>query len=219
VLFMLEKLPIELGQSLQGQRAGMQNIGYHRLLASRRVPRIGLHSSAFGNLEHIPSRYTADGEGISPPLEWYGIPDGAASLALLVEDGDSPTPQPLVHAIAINLDPDRRILAECTLMIGDDDLPADIDLGLNSMLTRGWLPPDPPPGHGEHRYAFQLFALAHGPLLPSAVGRHELLDAILERGLAAGCLIGTYERPLRAATGEITDDAAARSQQLAASIG
>jgi Raf kinase inhibitor-like YbhB/YbcL family protein len=195
----LEKLPIGFGQALKEHRAGLQNIVYHRLLGERRVARIGVHSSAFGNMEPIPVRYTADGEGLSPPLEWYGIPDGAAAIAVVVEDGDAPTTQPLVHAIAVNLDSDRRILSERALMIGDDDLPADIDLGLNSMLKRGWLPPDPPPGHGEHRYAFQVFALSSGPVLPSGVGRHEVLEAILKRALAAGCLLGTYERPHRAA--------------------
>jgi Raf kinase inhibitor-like YbhB/YbcL family protein len=215
----LEKIPIELGQALKGQRAGMQNIVYHRLLAIRRVPRIGVHSPAFGNMERMPTRYCGDAEGISPPLEWYGIPDGTASVAVLVEDGDAPTPQPLVHAIAINLDPDLRILGECALMISDDDLPTEVDLGLNSMLKRGWLPPDPPPGHGEHRYAFQVFALAHGPLLPSAAGRHEVLEAILGRGLAAGCLIGTYERPLRVCTKESASDDDAGSHQLTPDLG
>jgi Raf kinase inhibitor-like YbhB/YbcL family protein len=205
----LEKIPPVLGQALKEHRAGLQKIVYHRLLGERRVARIGVHSAAFGNMEPIPVRYTADGEGLSPPLEWYGIPDGAAAVAVVIEDGDAPTAQPLVHAIAVNLDPDRRILPESALTIGDDDLPTDIDLGLNSMLRRGWLPPDPPPGHGEHRYAFQVFALSAGPALPSAVGRHEVLEAILARALAAGCLLGTYERPHRAANEAGDEDAEA----------
>jgi phosphatidylethanolamine-binding protein (PEBP) family uncharacterized protein len=56
------------------------------------------------------------------------------------------------------------------------------------------LPPDPPPGHGVHRYLFQVFALEAGPAFDEEPGRDAVLAAIRERGLASGCLIGTYER-------------------------
>ena len=46
-----------------------------------------------------------------------------------------------------------------------------------------------------HRYAFQLFALETGPAFDATPGRDAVLAAIRERGLASGCLIGTYERP------------------------
>jgi Raf kinase inhibitor-like YbhB/YbcL family protein len=204
----LEKLPLGLGQALAGQRAGLENIAYHRLLAIRKVPLVAVHSSAFNQLEHIPVRYTADGDGISPPLEWFAIPGGATSVVVMVEDGDSPTPHPLVHAIAVNLDPERRLLGEGALMMGEDDQPAEVDLGLNSLLKRGWTPPDPPPGHGRHRYGFQVFALREGPALHTAAGRHEVLNAILSRAIAAGCLIGTYERAERVRVDERTDEEA-----------
>jgi len=215
---MLEKLPIELGYALKSQRAGVQNIVYHRLLADRKVPRIAIHSSGFRNMERIPVRFTADGDGGSPPLEWFGIPDGTGSLVLIVEDGDSPTPHPLVHAIAINLDPDFRMLIEGALIVGDDDAPMDIDMGLNSLLKRGWLPPDPPPGHGEHRYAFQIFALSAGPALPSSAGRHEVSEAIMERARAAGCLMGTYERPRRISNDQSANDDEMVGAQLTPAI-
>jgi Raf kinase inhibitor-like YbhB/YbcL family protein len=202
----LEKLPLEVGYALKGQRAGVENIAFHRLLAHRQVPRIGVNSPAFGNMERLPVRFTADGDGVSPPLEWYGIPDGAASIAIMVEDADSPTPHPLVHAIAVNLDSDRRSLDEGALMIGDDDVPMDIDLGLNSLLKRGWIAPDPPPGHGEHRYAFQVFAFEAAPALPNAAGRHEVFEAILAHAIAAGCLLATYERPRRIEANESAND-------------
>src|SRR5215468_10402113 len=49
------------------------------------------------------AKYTADGAGVSPPLQWKGVPDAAGSVVLLVEDADSPTRHPLVHAIAYDL--------------------------------------------------------------------------------------------------------------------
>lgn len=54
---------------------------------------------------------------------------------------------------------------------------------------------DPPPGHGEHRYAFQLFALGAGEPFRGTPGREEVMRAIQERGVASGMLIGTYTRP------------------------
>ena len=67
--------------------------------------------------------------------------------------------------------------------------------GRNSYLQAGWLPPDPPPGHGVHRYAFQLFALEAGPAFEGTPGRDAVVEALKERALASGLLIGTYERP------------------------
>jgi Raf kinase inhibitor-like YbhB/YbcL family protein len=204
----LEKLPLEIGHALSGQRAGLENVAYHRLLATRKVPLVEVHSTAFEQLGRIPVRYTADGDGLSPPLEWFQIPDAASSLVLMVEDADSPTPHPLVHAIAVNIEPERRLLGEGALLVADDGLPNALNLGLNSLLKRGWTPPDPPPGHGQHRYAFQVFALNDGPALHAAAGRHEVLDAIFSRACAAGCLIGAYERPERVRVQDmVTEDA------------
>ncbi len=45
-----------------------------------------------------------------------------------------------------------------------------------------------------HRYAFQLFALTDGKAFSDAPGRKELAEAIRDRAVAIGCLIGTYER-------------------------
>jgi hypothetical protein len=56
------------------------------------------------------------------------------------------------------------------------------------------LPPDPPPGHGIHRYVFQVFALHSGTAFSSVPGRHELFDAVKARAIAGGYVIGTYAR-------------------------
>jgi phosphatidylethanolamine-binding protein (PEBP) family uncharacterized protein len=47
-----------------------------------------LESSAFDRAQAIPSRYTCDGEDLSPPLRWANVPDEARSRALLVDDPD-----------------------------------------------------------------------------------------------------------------------------------
>jgi phosphatidylethanolamine-binding protein (PEBP) family uncharacterized protein len=69
-----------------------------------------------------------------------------------------------------------------------------LHVGRNSSLQPTWLPPDPPPGHGVHRYAFQLFALAGTPLFSEAPGRDEVFEALRDHAVASGLLIGTCER-------------------------
>jgi Raf kinase inhibitor-like YbhB/YbcL family protein len=189
---MLGKLPESLGHALQGQRAGLDKILFNRIDLRTGTARLEVMSLAFADHAPIPMLYTADGEATSPPLSWRGVPPGTESVALIVEDADSPTPEPLVHAIAVDIDPQRDALAEGELVEESDA--SDVNLGRNSYLRQAWLPPDPPPGHGPHRYAFQVFALGPGKAFSKAPGRDELAEAIRERALASGCLIGTYER-------------------------
>jgi phosphatidylethanolamine-binding protein (PEBP) family uncharacterized protein len=189
---MLEKLPAGVGHALQSRRAGLEATVSHRLRNVSPLARIEVHSSAFETGQSIPVQYTADGAGLSPPLEWKGIPDTAARLVIVVEDADSPTPHPLVHAIVVHNDLQRCSLAEGALK-SPDHRGVGMQTGRNSYLSQAWLPPDPPPGHGPHRYIFQVFALRGGSF-SEAPGRHEVFRAIEEDGLAAGYCIGTYER-------------------------
>ena len=113
---------------------------------------------------------------------------------LLVEDADSPTPSPLVHAIVVGLAAGDGALAEGALPSADHE-GAGLEVGRNSYLQAAWLPPDPPPGHGVHRYAFQLFALDALPSFSATPGRDEVIDALRAHAIASGLLIGTCERP------------------------
>jgi Raf kinase inhibitor-like YbhB/YbcL family protein len=195
---MLEKLPDVIGHVLQGARAGLDKILFNRIDLRNGTAQIQISSLAFSDHAPIPPRFTADGEGLSPPLQWRGVPETAASLVLIVEDADSPTSEPLVHVIAVDIDPKTNALEEGALMAPEDDSDTPLDtrlsLGRNSLLGHAWTPPDPPPGHGVHRYAFQMFALAAGEPFSKTPGRDEVEDAVRERAFASGCLIGTYAR-------------------------
>ncbi|AKJ31545.1 YbhB/YbcL family Raf kinase inhibitor-like protein [Caldimonas brevitalea] len=191
---MLEKLPDAVGHALRHQRAGLEKLAYSKVDLRAGMAAIEVTSLAFADHAPIPPPYTADGRGLSPPLQWAGVPATAGSLVLIVEDADAPTPQPLVHAIAVELPPEDGSLPEGALQSSDDDA-ADLKIGRNSYLQSRWLPPDPPPGHGVHRYAFQIFALAPGARFSGTPGRDEVLEVLAEHAVASGCLIGTYERP------------------------
>ena len=190
---MLEKLPDAIGHALRGQRAGLEKTAFQSIDLRAGMAQIAVTSLAFADHAPIPARYTADGPGVSPPLQWSGVPKGAASLLLIVEDADSPTPHPLVHAIVVDLAPVDGALAEGALPSRDHD-GSDVRTGRNSYLQSGWLPPDPPPGHGEHNYAFQLFALAGAPDPGVNPRRSALIRVMAGHVLAAGLLTGTYSR-------------------------
>lgn len=205
---MLEKLPDAVGHALRSQRAGLDKTAFQAVDLRAGMAALTVSSLAFVDHAPIPERYTADGPGLSPPLQWIGVPPDAASLALIVEDADAPTPQPLVHAIVVDLEGADGALAEGALPSDDND-GSGLHVGRNSYLQAAWLPPDPPPGHGVHRYAFQLFALAAGAAFDGTPGRDAVLAAIKEHGLASGCLIGTYERPDASIKAPVEDGAPA----------
>lgn len=190
---MLENVPAAIGQALKGVRGKREDLVYADP-AFADVPNvIQITSTAFGPDGAIPAVHTEDGEGLSPPLEWIGVPPEAEALVLLVEDQDSPTPKPLVHAILPALEARDGALATGALP-GKDHAGTVETVGRNSFWQRAWLPPDPPTGHGPHRYVFQLFAL-DAPLDGNSIsGRGALVSALKGHVLAMGTMIGTYER-------------------------
>ena len=190
---MLQNLPDFVGHALRDQRAGLDQIAFRRLPLRGGQGAIAVTSLAFVDHGPLPVLYTADGQAVSPPVQWSGVPAAATSVVLIVEDADSPTPHPLVHAIAVGLPAQDGALGEGALD-ADVQAPDDARLGRNSYMRQGWLPPDPPPGHGRHRYAFQVFALAGNATLPETPGRDALMEVLEQDAIASGMIIGTYER-------------------------
>jgi Raf kinase inhibitor-like YbhB/YbcL family protein len=188
---MLEKIPSSLGRAMRRARAGAEGLVYN-LLAD--IPaEITVTSSAFLDEGQLPARFTADGPGRSPPLAWRGAPAHTAELALLIEDPDAPMPHPLVHAIAWKLLGSEGSIGEGALCSAGHPSEGP-PIGRNSYFSRGYLPPDPPSGHGPHRYAFELFALDVPTRFRSTPGRTAMIDLLTEHAIAKGMLIGTYVR-------------------------
>lgn len=202
---MLEHIPHWLGSALKGLRAGANKLAIVQPeLGSFEV--LHLASPAFANGGRLPERFTADGEGVSPPLFWTGVPEGTECLALIVEDPDAPAPQPLVHAVVWGLPVDGDLKEGAIRADGAGDAEGR-DVGRNSYLGEGWLPPDPPTGHGPHNYAFQLFALGGGCEIGDNPGRSALVKAMAGHVLAAGLLTGVYSRGEEAPTGLVGETA------------
>jgi len=149
-----------------------------------------LTSTAFEDGGPIPSLYTCDDQGISPPLAWEAPPVATQSFALICDDPDAPG-RTWVHWVMYNIPPEARSLAA--------DLPADATLpdgtqqGQNSWPRTGYGGPCPP--SGTHRYIFNLYALDTPlDLEPDATDKAALLDAMEGHVLAEITLTGLYER-------------------------
>src|SRR5215467_6043491 len=106
-------------------------------------------SSAFNEGGNIPSKFTCDGSDTSPPLQIAGVPSGAKSLVLIVDDPDAPGGL-FTHWLAWNIDPGTGRLAE-------KGLPRGAIQGVNDFGRQGYSGPCPP--SGTHRYFFRLFVL------------------------------------------------------------
>jgi len=117
-----------------------------------------LTSPAFAKGDSIPIKFTCEGENISPPLAWHGVPENTRSLVLIVNDPDAPDPKaPKItwdHWVLYNLPVTSTQLPEGVMT---DNLPAGTEEGLNSWGTAGYGGPCPPVG--RHRYFHKLYAL------------------------------------------------------------
>jgi len=148
---------------------------------------LSLTSPAFAANEPIPRKYTGEGEDVSPPLSWSGVPAGTKELALLCDDPDAPQPTPWVHWVAYAIPPTLTSLPE--------KAHGNILEGQNDFGRRGYNGPLPPQGHGVHHYHFRLYALDQPLQRGPGLTKEQLLAAISKHTLAAGKLVGTYERP------------------------
>jgi Raf kinase inhibitor-like YbhB/YbcL family protein len=153
-----------------------------------------LRSPAFSNGDPIPRRYSGDGEDLSPPLSWTGLPPRAVRLALIVDDPDAPTSRPWVHWVIYNLPADEQGLVEGIPPVAKPPSPAGALQGKNSWGSVGYRGPAPPKGHGIHRYIFRLVALDGALDLPEGLDKDALLAAIRGHILTESELTGTYHR-------------------------
>ncbi len=155
---------------------------------------IRVESVAFEDGEAIPALFAADGERDSPPLRWRGVPDGAGAIVLVVEDPDAPTPAPFIHVLAVKVPGMDDDLLPGALTRESAAREEGLLFGLNSLGAASWTPPDPPPGHGPHRYVFEVFAIDQRPEFEAAPNKQQILGVLRGHALAKGCVSGIYER-------------------------
>ena len=169
-----------------------------------------ISSTAFEPDGQIPVRYSCLGDNVSPALEWTGMPEGTASLVLLMYDLDAgaesgaSTPLGFAHWIVYNIPPSVGGFAE--------DRPAGETLedggeqGSNDFVqfaTAGEPFPgggatkivgyDGPCPGGEHRYAFEVYALDMMLDLPGGAAVGEVLAAMEGHVIAQTSIVGSFD--------------------------
>jgi len=139
-------------------------------------------STAFTEGGAIPSRFTCEGDGTSPPIAWSDPPANTKSFAVVVEDPDAPS-KTFTHWIVYDLAPSTRSLAEGSRTARE---------GENDFGKTGYGGPCPP--SGKHRYVFRVFAL---DALLGDLGHAKAADlakAMNGHVLGQGNLTGTYAK-------------------------
>lgn len=149
-----------------------------------------LTSTAFSEGQAIPKKYTGDGEDVSPPLFWENPPGDTQSFAVICHDPDAPLISSngtygFVHWVVYNLPASADSLAEGS--------PAGTP-GKNNFGKLGYGGPQPPEGHGLHRYYFWVLALDTELELDEGLSLWQLLETIEPNVIGMNRLVGTYQR-------------------------
>lgn len=145
---------------------------------------IQMVSEAFIEGGKIPEKHTCDGEDVSPPLAWTGVPQGAKSLALIMDDPDAPG-KGFVHWVLFDIPAATEALPEGAEGKG---VP-----GTNNFRQTGYNGPCPP-ASATHRYFFKLYALDQELKLSPGATKADVESAMQGHILASGQLMGKYGR-------------------------
>jgi len=136
----------------------------------------------FKNNATMPSRFTCEGEEVSPPLVIEGTPQNAQSLALIVDDPDAARGV-WVHWVVFDIPPR-------TSRIEENSVPGK--LGMTDSGKKDYHGPCPP--SGTHRYFFKVYALDIMLNLSEGTTRSRLEEAMQGHILDKAELVGLYKR-------------------------
>jgi hypothetical protein len=162
-----------------------------QIQSEKKATTMKISSTAFGPNGLIPTKYTCEGEDVSPPLTFADIPAGTKSLALIVDDPDAPDPAhpkiTWVHWVLYNIPTGVSDLAEGAL-----HFPEGIRFGMTNNKKTAYGGPCPP--IGTHRYFFKLFAL--DTTLPDLKNptAAQLSETMKNHIIARAELIGRYKK-------------------------
>lgn len=150
-----------------------------------------LTSPAFEDGGAIPVRYTRDGENVSPPLRWTGIPEGTRSLIIVMQDPDAPSGT-FGHWAVFDMPPEKSELPEAE---GGEPGAGALRQGKNDFDNSYYDGPEPPRGHGVRHYHFRIAALDVPSLsLPAQIGVGRLWEEARKHLIEEAELVGLYER-------------------------
>jgi hypothetical protein len=146
-------------------------------------------SAAFENNGPIPSKYTCDGDDVSPPLEWGNVPPAARTVALICDDPDAPK-KDFTHWVLFDMPAHAGALPE--RVPAKPELPAGGRQGKNDFGNVGYGGPCPP--SGTHRYRFTLYAVDSELGLLASSTKKDVEAALEGHVLETAQVTGVYTR-------------------------
>lgn len=142
---------------------------------------LSISTDAFPADGRIPDRFTLDGANDEPRLTVAGVPAGAVELAVICHDPDAPKPRGWTHWAVYGLPAQ-----------GGEVDPSIGRTGENTWGEARWMGPQPPVGHGDHRYYFWVYALSRP--VDGTPSREEFLDTYADAILEQNRVVGTFSR-------------------------
>lgn len=146
---------------------------------------ITVTSPAFRDQGLIPERYTCFGAGVSPPIQWSGVPAGTRALALLFDDAGAPV-EPYVYWLVFDISSQTTEFQEGSLPPG----------ALLARATNGRARYNAPcPRSRSHTYRFTVYAMSQPVSLPAGAALSQVWSAVARQAIARGRLTGTAMTP------------------------
>jgi Raf kinase inhibitor-like YbhB/YbcL family protein len=146
-------------------------------------PKLKITSTGFADNGSIPSKYSCEGEEVSPPLLIADVPSGTKSLAIILHDPDASGEGGFTHWVVWNIDP------------GDNNIPENFkgaQQGLNGAGQPGYKGMCPP--SGTHHYHFMVYALDTKLDIDQKTNKAGLEKSMQGHILAQGDLVGLYKK-------------------------
>jgi Raf kinase inhibitor-like YbhB/YbcL family protein len=149
-----------------------------------------LISSAYEQGAAIPTRYTCEGENISPEFSWKDAPPETKSFVLIIHDPDAPRREGFTHWVVYNIPPGVAHI-EPNVPHGPDVAGLGMQAA-NDAGKLGYMGPCPP--SGRHRYFARVYALRSTLNLKAGVPHAEVTRAMEGQIIEQAELMGTYAK-------------------------
>lgn len=175
--------------------AGAQDKGGKKKGGFQLPPMIHITIADFPDGGRIPNKYTcaAGPTSPSPAMTWTGAPANTQSYAVIMHDPDpvlgGSATNDVLHWAIFDIPGDAKGLPE-GVKTGEQ---ADGAKHINNLGGNpGYMGPCAPPGHGDHHYTFEVYALNAKLGLPASTSRTDLLNAMNGKVIAKGVYIGIF---------------------------
>ena len=159
------------------------------------APLLHVSIADFADGGRIPNKYTcaAGGTSPSPAITWSSVPAGTQSFAVVMHDPEGilggMATNDVLHWAIFDIPGDAKGLPEG---VANSQL-SDGSKQLNNLRGAiGYMGPCAPPGHGDHHYTFEIYALNSKLDLPPSTSRADLMTAMNGKVVAKGMYIGLF---------------------------